>query len=76
MSVAPLDHIGPWNEADYLALGETPNRIELIDGRLLVTPAPNSRRQRLSQHVAKTGETLTSELPFPLRVDTRSLLRA
>jgi hypothetical protein len=30
----------------------------------------------VEEHVAKTGETLTSELPFPLRLDTRSLLRA
>jgi len=48
-------------EQEFLALGETSERVELFDGSLYVTPAPTPRHQHIS-----------SELKFALRAAART----
>lgn len=41
-----------WSESEFLAIGETPERIELFDGCLHVTPNPSLGHQRISTKLA------------------------
>ncbi|MFG3576551.1 Uma2 family endonuclease [Micromonospora chersina] len=49
-----LDRTAPWTEQDYLALGETVPRVELLDGGLLIGPPASLRHQVLVGGLADT----------------------
>jgi Uma2 family endonuclease len=48
VSKAELDQSRFWTEAEYLALDEMSNRIELIDGRIRVTPPANNAHDQMA----------------------------
>ena len=49
---AVFAHAGPWSEEDYLAIPETPARIELASGVLVVNALPDTYHQRLARRFA------------------------
>ena len=51
---AEVGHAGPWTVADVLALADDGphTRHELLDGTLIVSPAPSVRHQRASRKLA------------------------
>jgi Uma2 family endonuclease len=51
MSDQPLDLSRTWTEAEYLALGETDVRDELIDWKIVVSPTPNRPHQAIAYYL-------------------------
>jgi Uma2 family endonuclease len=52
MTSALSGHPEPWTDEEYLALGETAERMELLDGSILVTPSPTRQHQWISRRLA------------------------
>jgi Uma2 family endonuclease len=61
------DHPLAWTEQEYLALGETAERIELFDGGLQVTPAPTFRHQDISYALAAALQPVARAAGFRVR---------
>ena len=79
-SRGPRPARGPWNEADYRALGNSDfekalgdGRVELIDGALVIGPGPTADDERAIAHTrAALDDALPDGLcvvgPVPLRM--------
>jgi Uma2 family endonuclease len=61
MRAAALDHPGPWTEEEFLALPDEGQRHELLDGSLLVTPAPSSEHQQVARRLANAIEAASPD---------------
>lgn len=69
MSVA-IDHAGPWTVSDVLALPDdgTHTRHELIDGTLIVSPAPGYPHQRAARRLAALLEQAAHAAAAPAEI--------
>jgi Uma2 family endonuclease len=54
---AVFAHPGPWTEEEYFALPETPARIELVDGMLVVSPLSSVPHHRLVRELTQLLQT-------------------
>lgn len=73
MSTAAFEHGILWTEEEFLALGETSDRVELFDGSLHVTPSASVHHQRCSYrlHVALDGAAAAAGLEVLENINVR-----
>lgn len=55
-------------EAEFLALPETNQKVELLDGEVVVSPSPSLRHQRLLMNLVYALETWARQHPGPVTV--------
>jgi Uma2 family endonuclease len=56
MTMTAFEHGTPWTEEEFFGIGETSDRVELLDGGLVVTPSPNKDHQTISRRLANLLE--------------------
>lgn len=65
-------HSDPWTEEDFLALPPGGPKIELVEGKLIASPAPRRAHQRLMRRLANS---LEENAPAQLGVDVELNIR-
>lgn len=79
MQTATIDRTKQWRVEDYLLLGEMKTPCQLINGELIMSPAPTPLHQRISRRIFKfldasvnqTGELFYS--PIDLFIDDKNV---
>ena len=64
MTTAIFDAGHAMTEEEFLAIGETPERIELFDGSLHVSPGPPPRHQMISRFLANSLDPAAETMGF------------
>jgi Uma2 family endonuclease len=81
MKALTIDNSKVWTVDDYLLLGETSLPCQLIDGDLIMSPAPTPSHQRISRKIFNLLSKFASELdevfyaPIDLYIDKENVLQ-
>lgn len=81
MSTLTIDRTKNWTVDDYLLLGEVKTPCQLIDGELIMSPAPKPNHQKVSRRIFKIIDKITNgkgELfysPIDLYIDLRNVFQ-
>ncbi|HMV08305.1 MAG TPA: Uma2 family endonuclease [Cyclobacteriaceae bacterium] len=79
MQTVKIDRTKNWTVEDYLLLGEANTPCQLINGELIMSPAPNPEHQRVLAKIFKlidrfsTGETFFA--PIDLFIDQKNVFQ-
>ncbi len=80
MRVLTIDKTKEWTVDDYLLLGEIKTPCQLINGELIMSPAPNPNHQRVLRDLFKIFDSfkLSGELlfaPIDLYIDNKNVFQ-
>lgn len=81
METAKIDRTKQWTVGDYLMLEEINTPCQLINGELIMSPAPTPLHQRISRKIFRLLDKATADLgevfysPIDLFVDDKNVLQ-